>query len=338
VVGSLSAWATAGALAGTFGTGFILVPLLPVSVAVLGVGVVLLGTGLVLGLRAGTTTPRGAGGLLAGALLVGLVPVASGSPCGRETRYHCADVRQEGGVRVLVLDDLRHSAVDLADPRRLELTYVRWIGDAIDGLRPAGAPLDAVYVGGGGFTLPRYTAAVRPGSTGHVLEVDGELVDLARDELGLRTGRDLRVTVGDARVTLRSLPAESADLIVGDAFGSRAVPWHLATAEWIADVRRVLRPGGLLAVNVIDQPPLGLLRAQAATLLDQFADVRLVVPPGPAGGNLVLLAADRPLPPGVGSTAHGARTLPRAAVARLAAGADVLRDDDAPADQLLSPR
>jgi hypothetical protein len=82
----------------------------------------------------------------------------------------------------------------------------------------------------------------------------------------------------------------------------------------------------------------GLLRAQAATLLEAFADVRLVARPGPAGGNQVLLASDRPLPPGAGSSARGARTLDRAAVARFAAGADVLRDDDAPADQLLSPR
>ncbi len=338
VVGSLSAWATGGALAGTFGTGFVLVPLLPVSVAVLGVGLVLLAAGLALGLHARTTTRRGAAGLLAGAALVGLVPVAAGSPCLRETAYHCADIVEDRGARVLVLDDLRHAAVDLEDPRRLDFAYVRWIGDAIDGLRPAGAPLDGVYVGGGGFTLPRYVAATRPGSRGRVLEVDGELVDLVRDELGLRTGPRLGVTVGDARMTMRRLPAGSADVVVGDAFGSRAVPWHLATAEWIAEIRRVLRPGGLFAANVIDQPPLSLLRAEAATLLEQFADVRLVALPGPAGGNQVLLASDRPLPAGVGSAARGAVTLRRAAVARFAAGAAVLRDDDAPADQLLSAR
>jgi len=172
-----------------------------------------------------------------------------------------------------------------------------------------------------------------------VLEVDGDLVGLARDRLGLETGRDLRVTLGDARVTLRGLRAGSADLVVGDAFSSRAVPWHLATAEWVEDVRRVLRPGGLYAVNVIDHEPLALVRAEAATLLESFADVRLVArsgADGPAGGNLVLLASERPLAPEVGSTARGARTLDRAAVERLAVGADPLTDDDAPADQLLS--
>ena len=38
VVGSLSAWATAGALVGTFGTGFVLVPLMPTSTAVFAIG------------------------------------------------------------------------------------------------------------------------------------------------------------------------------------------------------------------------------------------------------------------------------------------------------------
>ena len=78
---------------------------------------------------------------------------------------------------MLVLDDLRHSYVDLRDPRHLEFDYARWIGDAIDGLAPPGAPLDAVFVGGGGFTLPRYVAATRPGSRSRVLEVDAALVD-----------------------------------------------------------------------------------------------------------------------------------------------------------------
>ncbi|MEA2229278.1 MAG: hypothetical protein QOF04_2908, partial [Solirubrobacteraceae bacterium] len=83
-------------------------------------------------------------------------------------------------------------------------------------------------------------------------------------------------------------------------------------------------------------------RAVSATLLRVFGDVALVAEPGaggrPGGGNLVLLASEASLASRVGSTARGARVWDRAAVARFAAGADVLRDDDAPADQLLTPR
>ena len=45
VVGRLSAWATAGALVGTFATGFVIVPLLPTDVAVVVLGAVLLALG-----------------------------------------------------------------------------------------------------------------------------------------------------------------------------------------------------------------------------------------------------------------------------------------------------
>jgi SAM-dependent methyltransferase len=337
VVGRLSAWATAGALAGTFATGFVIVPLLPTDVALYVLGGALLAFALLLG-RGGAPWSGSVIGLAIAALALGGAAVAVGVPCDAETRYHCAridrDPARESG-RTLYLEDLKHSYVDLDDPERLEFDYVRWIGDAIDGAAPAGETLDGVFLGGAGFTLPRYLLATRPGSVARVLEVDAELVDLARERLGLLTGPDLRVRIGDARVTLADDPAASADVLVGDAFSARAVPWHLATVEFAREIRRVLRPDGVYALNVIDQPPLKLLRAEAATLLDAFGDVALVAQ-DLSGGNFVLLASETELPEEVFTTSRGARVLDREAIASLAAGADPLRDLDAPADQLIS--
>ena len=340
VVGGLSAWATAGALVGTFGTGFVLVPLMPTSTAVFATGGVLLAVALVLAIRFGVASRTTAVVWLAGAAALGSLSLALGSPCETESDYHCAVVRadtQRAGGRTLLLDDLRHSYVDLDDLGHLEFDYTRWMGDAIDALPPG--PLEAVYLGGGGYTLPRYVATTRPGSRARVLEVDGPLVELARRRLGLQTGPALRVRVGDARVTLRDEPTDSADLIVGDAFGARTLPWHLATAEFAREIGRVLRPGGLYALNLIDQGSLQLLRAEAATLLDTFADVRIVarvVNGRLYGGNVVFLASDRPLAAAVHSSSRGARTFGRAGLERIAGDAQVLRDDDAPADQLIS--
>ncbi len=341
VVGRLSAWATGGALTGTFVAGFVIVPLLATDVALFALGGALLALGIAIALRAGTGSRRSMAGPAVGAILVGAGTLAAGSPCDAETTYHCARIDSRPSGRTLVLEDLTHSHVDLRDLRRLELDYARWIGDAIDAMAPAARPLDAVFLGGGGFTLPRYLGATRPGSRARVLEVDDGIVTIARERLGLRTGAALRVRVGDARVTLRAEPTASADLLVGDAFGGRSVPWHLTTVEFAREIRRVLRPGGVYALNVIDGPSLAFARAEAATLLEVFADVALVAHPGarngPDSGNLMFLASDRSLGPALGSAARGARTWDRGAVARFAAGADALRDDHAPVDQLLSP-
>lgn len=341
VVGRLSGWATAGALVGTFATGFVLVPLFPVSSTVLGIGIVLVLVGAALG---GYMGLLGAGRLgLVGLVALALVALALGqrSPCAAESGYHCIQIETDPGnpaVVALLLDGGYNSQIDMAEPRSLGFPYELWVAEAIDGLAPPGAPLRGVFVGGGAFTLSRWLAAVRPGSTSNTLEVDGKLVEFDRERLGLRTSPALRATIGDARLTLPREPAHSADVIVGDAFSSRTVPWQLMTGEWLGEIKRVLKPTGVYVLNMIDLRPLALLRAEAATLLRAFARVRLVTPAGgdgrPAGGNEVLVAGDGRLPPAGDPPAAGARTYERAALERIVAGAQPLRDDYAPVDQL----
>lgn len=347
VVGKLSAWATAGALLGTFGTGFLLVPLMPVSSAVLLTGALLLVVGLAFGIATRQVPAAIAAIVALLAVGLGVLSTALDSPCDAETTYHCASIAEDSSRadgRSLVLDDLRHSYVALRDPTHLEIQYVRWIAGAIDATRRPEEPVEAVFIGGGGFTLPRWLLATRPGSTARVLEVDDALVDFDREHLGLRTSRSLQVDVGDARIGMLDVASDSADVVVGDAFGAVAVPWHLSTTEWTDEVRRVLKPGGIYALNVVDFEPLNLLRAEAATLLQRFADVRLISYAGaddePAGGNVVLVASDRPLPADLGSRTAGAGsdTLNRAQVEALAGDVEVLTDDDAPVDQLLTTR
>jgi MFS family permease len=342
IVGRLSAWATAGALIGTFGTGFVLVPLMPVNSAVLVIGVALVLVGIGLGASSRLLSLAGMGGVVLSAIVLGAWSGGLESPCDAETKYHCvsleADPANPRGYELL-LDDLHHSYVDLGDPTKLHYHYTRWIAKAIDATNPAKAPLDVLFIGGGGFTLPRWLLETRPGSHAQVLEVDGELVDFDREHLGLRTSSALEVSVGDARIGVLDVASGSVDVIVGDAFGNLSVPWHLATAEWTDEVKRVLEPGGLYALNVIDAPPLDLQRAETATLLDAFDDVRIVTFGAlerPIGGNAILLASDRKIPDAAGTSNRFATTLSSGEVESFAEDAEVLRDDYAPADQLLT--
>lgn len=350
VVGRLSALGTAGAILGTFLTGFFLVAAFPTRPIVLGVGVVLVVTGILvwLSLRgAGGAAPAGPMALaVLGAGLTFAVP----GPCDYETTYYCAQVIDglppcdEG--RTLYLDTLRHSCVHLDDPTALDFSYAQILADVIGTYGDGQSPLRALHIGGGGFTMPRYLEATRPGSDSLVLEIDPSLVRIAEEELGLRQTERLRVRVGDARVALSDLEHETYDVVIGDAFGGEAVPWHLTTAEFVDEVKDVLMPDGVYAVNVIDMPPLDFVRAKAATLRSAFSHVAVIAPPARInrmdGGNFVLVASDAPLEVEGIAARNRARgdddeVATGARLDRFIGAAPVLTDDYAPVDQLLTP-
>jgi spermidine synthase len=203
----------------------------------------------------------------------------------------------------LLLDGVESSHVDLDDPTALEFEYVRWLGDIIDCLAPAGDPLDTVHLGGGAMTLARYVMATRPTSGQVVIEIDGALVELVRDRLPWARGRKsrrLRVRVGDASHAITGLADASWDVVVRDAFRDAAVPRSLRTVESASRVTRVLRPGGVYLMNVTDRAPFAATGVELATLLEVFTDVAVISEPGVLRGrrhgNLVVAASNQPLP------------------------------------------
>jgi len=355
VVGRLSGISTLGAIVATFVTGFVLVALVPTSVILLGTGGLLALAGLGMLLTSGgsatggsRTTRRSTAALLVLVVVSAGLGVLAPQPCDTETRYHCASVQSvSGSGRLLILDTLRHSYVDLDDPTRLEFAYSRAIAAALDAHAAPGTPLSVLHIGGGGMTLPRYLLGTRPGGVNTVVEIDPGVVAVDRERLALPDVGDLRVTVGDGRVGLAEAPSGQSDVVVGDAFGGVAVPWHLTTREAVAEISRALVPGGLYALNIIDHDPLDFARAEIATVAAIF-DHLLVISPtgdlrGARGGNIVVLASDEPLD----RVAIGAGLLDRATPMSIVSqpqlddflGPDplVLTDDFAPVDQLLTP-
>ncbi|HVM00419.1 MAG TPA: fused MFS/spermidine synthase [Egibacteraceae bacterium] len=349
VVGRLSALGTAGAIFGTFATGFLLVAAWPSRPIVVGLGGLLVLGGLGLWWWLAPQREQFPAPLVMLAVVAGGLALLLPSPCDFESAYFCARVdaaEDRDSGRVLVLDRLRHSYVDLDDPRHLGFGYTQVFADVIDASTAPREPVAALHIGGGGFSMPRYLAAERPGSDSLVLELDPMLVAVARNELGLQTGPDLRVETGDARLGVAAQPAARWDVVIGDAFGGLAVPWHLTTAEFVHDVRATLRPGGVYMINVIDFPPSRFARAEAATLAAVFDHVALVAPLrrilGAEGGNFVLVGSDAPIDAEAIRREIDARGGDEEVVTgsryeEFVGSARVLTDDHAPVDQLLTP-
>lgn len=207
---------------------------------------------------------------------------------------------------------------------------------------PPRAPLSALHLGGGACSLARHVAAARPRSRQVVVEVDALLAARVREVVDLPRSPWLRMQVGDARARLATRPDASAGAVVRDAFAGDTVPAHLTTAPFVAEVARVLGPGGVYLANVVERTgaPAGApLRSELTTAAAVFGGLEHVAVVGEPAvlrgrrfGNAVLVASPVPLvvPAGLERVLRGgpapARWVDGAELAALAAGGAVLSE------------
>lgn len=193
---------------------------------------------------------------------------------------------------LLGINGVPSSAVCPQDPAWLGFEYLEFLRISID-LLHGDRPLVAVHLGGAGCALPWALDAGRPGCRQVVVEIDATLAALVRQWFALPRSPALRLRVGDARAELAGMRAESADVIVRDVFDGDQTPVHLQTAEFLTDVRRVLRPQGWYLANIADRPPLRTLRAEINTAREVFETVGVIaetsVVRGRRYGNAILI-------------------------------------------------
>jgi MFS family permease len=194
-VGRISAAGTVGSIVGTFATGFLLISWFGTHAIVWGVAVVLLLMSLGFFLAGAVPRGRTVAAVLGVALIGGATAVAisqgwTKSRCSLETNYFCINVREdkrEGKpVRILILDRLVHSYSDLTDPTRLLYGYEKVYAEATQYQHLKDPKMSALFIGGGGYTFPRYMEAIYPGSALDVIEIDPGVTETAYQLLGLR--------------------------------------------------------------------------------------------------------------------------------------------------------
>jgi spermidine synthase len=349
-VGMIYAAGSVGSIVGTFATGFTLISWVGTHAVVWGVAVVLL-------ILAIPYLPGRYRRWFVPAMLVLVTASALAfgqgwlrGPCTRETDYFCIQVRddeyQGQPVRLLYLDRLLHSYTSPQDPTKLVYEYEQLYAQATAYQAQRKNHLRALFIGGGGYTFPRYMEALYPSSDIDVIEIDPGVTQVAHDMLGL--SRDTQVVTynEDARMFLQQEPDSHYDLILGDAFNDFSVPYHLTTKEFNDRVHAWLADDGLYVVNIIDGPWGRFLRAYIHTLRQTFRYVHPVFSieswRHSPRSTIVIIASDTPL-----DRASVQATAPRLAEqlltedqvdVLLAEGRVVtLTDRYAPVDQLLIP-
>ena len=283
IVGTIYACSTIGSIVGTFLTGFYLISWLGTRTIVWLVALTLLVTGVSIAVTDRRT--RGVIAAIAGALVV-FGSVGAGSmagwyraPCDIESNYYCIKVletSQNGhGARMLMLDRLIHSFIVPDDPRALDYGYERAYSNLTQAHGAGRTPMDTLFIGGGGYSFPRYVEAEYPASTVDVIEIDPAVIAVAHERLGLPSTSRIRSFNQDARVFLTEwTDPRRYDFIYGDAFNDLSIPYHLTTVEFNRILASRLKPNGIYLSNIIDKFQGGeFLKAEANALRAVFPHV-----------------------------------------------------------------
>jgi spermidine synthase len=362
VVGRIYAWSTLGSIVGTFLTGFVLIPTFGTRPVIFGVGVSLVALGALTGeyFRAGR--PPAVDVALGLLLLLAMGQIHAGgtlsAQCDRETSYYCIRVTSESAadgqpIQVLTLDKLVHSYNSIEDPTRLHYGYLRTYAELTAYVAQRVPRMRALFVGGGGYTLPRYLEATYPGATLEVAEIDPGVTRTAIERMGLSPRTRVATVNADAREVVEARQGGAPyDLVFGDAFNDYQVPYHLTTREFAQKVRGLLAPDGLYLALVIDRMRGGRFMASLVrTLQEVFPHVYVLsdVPRtmAPRAQTYVVAASAAPLdldrlravPGHEPDGDRSVRVMPADAMAHWLEGADpvILTDDYAPADNLMAP-
>lgn len=162
-----------------------------------------------------------------------------------------------------------------------------------------------LFLGGGGYTLPRRVAERDPRARITVVELNPEITRAAYRFFGVRREHGITTVHGDARAFLDRAPGEFDRIYLDVYAGAEALPPALVTYEAFGALRRHLRPEGVAGLNVIGEtegPDSVRVWAVVRTFAEVFPSIALYThlgPDYPERQNFLLLGAlspDHPFP------------------------------------------
>jgi len=206
----------------------------------------------------------------------------------KQSRYHYISVIESGDVRTLTFRrkgfDRNQSRMDMSDPLRPCLPYYPLM---FAGYLFVPEPRRILIVGLGAGVLSRWSAHYFPEATVDSIELDPDVVEVAKKFFGFEQRERQRVFIRDARVQIKIFLRQQTkyDVIMLDAFSGGYIPFQLTTKEFFQECRDILSPQGALVVNL--KPGWVIYQYQRRTLATVFPEQ---YPFGGASGSEVVVA------------------------------------------------
>lgn len=210
-------------------------------------------------------------------LLLSLLPVLQAPAAQKmihteKSLYREVLVYEEAGERCMCFTRQcrigRQSCFALNDPHRFALNYTRMMMAGT--LFTGPAPQRLLIVGLGGGSIPTALREILPQATIDVVEIDPAVTRVARRYFNFRDDPKMKVIELDGRVYVKRAQRAGTkyDVVMLDAFDHEYIPEHLLTREFLAEVKSLLSPQGVLVANTFSSSR--LYDHESATYADVF--------------------------------------------------------------------
>jgi spermidine synthase len=283
--GRIFALSTVGSIAGTLGTGFILVPNVKLTY-------IFIMAALLMFLASWVANRKGKVILMEGLAFValagltsqfGFYPLTNGSILYQEdTQYYHITVAEENisgsPATVLYLDN----AMSSGEYHNGSLAF-SYAAKSRLGYELAG-PGNALVLGLAAGTQLEDVKRNFPGANVDGVDIDARVVMVGKEYFSLKDDEGTNIIIDDARRYLKKTD-KKYDLVIVDAFRGMSIPYHLTTKEFIGELKGGMNGDGVVIVNVISSVE-GRKSGAFVRLYNTFASVF---------GNVVVIPIDRNL-------------------------------------------
>jgi spermidine synthase len=187
-----------------------------------------------------------------------------------KTPFHNIRITEENFIRKMLFGYgpcSEQSAINLQKPSEhvFDFTFL-----AMHSLLITPYPSKILIIGLGGGVLPTEMEKYASGVTIDVIEIDPEVLRLAKEYFYFKESEKVKVYLGDAFDLVPTLK-DQYDIIIVDAFLTNYIPFHIMSKEFFESVFKITSDNGVVAVNISNKHP--SFYSHVNTIRNVFGDI-----------------------------------------------------------------
>lgn len=195
---------------------------------------------------------------------------------------------RERYILVNTKKDRPQGGILINEPDKLIFEYTRMAFTSLAFLDRE--PEEVLFVGLGAGVMPRYFNKYYPDASVDSVELDPEMFEIAKKYFYFQEKANMKVHIMDGRIFMKRTK-KKYDMIFLDAYRGEHIPFHLTTVEFLREIKRKLKEGGVVVSNILSSSNNKFFWSMVRTYKEEFETLEIFEGEGEDSANFIFVAA-----------------------------------------------